>query len=88
MSLLDSCNLKKSLPILFVLAVFAQVDLASAFAWPLPLLSLLRLTPLTDDMSRGLCAGLGCTIDVLVAFQLLRIFARRALLPGRNPQHQ
>jgi hypothetical protein len=54
----------------------------------LPLLSLLRLTPLTDDMSRGLCAGLGCTIDVLVAFQLLRIFARRALLPGRNPQHQ
>jgi len=88
MSLLDSTNLKKSLPFLFVLAVFAQIDLASAFAWPLPLLSLLHLTPMTDDTSRGMCAGLGCCIDVLVAFQLLRIFARRALAQIQHPRHQ
>ncbi len=86
MFLLDSCNLKKSLPILLALLVVAQIDLASAAAWPLPLLAWLHLTPETSDICRGFCAGLGCTIDVLVVFQLLRIFARRALATGHEPR--
>ena len=46
MSLLDTCSLKKSLPLLLALLVIAQIDLASAAAWPVPLLSLLHLTRL------------------------------------------
>ncbi|MGA2558885.1 MAG: hypothetical protein ABSF17_04340 [Terracidiphilus sp.] len=86
MLLLDSHSLKKSLPVLLVLLVLAQIDLASAAAWPLPFLSLLHLTPAIDDTSRGICAGLGATIDVLVVFQLLRIFARRAITANRTQQ--
>jgi hypothetical protein len=79
MSQFDSCKLSKSLPLMLALLVVAQIDLASSFGWPPPLLSLLHLTPETDDACRGVCAGLGSTLDVLVAFQLLRIFARRSL---------
>jgi hypothetical protein len=76
---IDSCNLKKSLPLLMALLVIAQIDLASAAGWPQALLSLLRLTPAHDDLSRGVCAGLGTSIDVLVIFQLARIWAKRAI---------
>jgi hypothetical protein len=87
MSQLDSCKLSKSLPLLLALLVFAQIDLASAFAWPVPLLTLLHLTAQTNDACRGVCAGLGTSLDVLVGFQLLRIFARRALAvdPDAHP---
>jgi hypothetical protein len=81
MSLLDTCSLKKSLPVLFVLLVVAQVDLASAAGWPQTLLSLLHLTPAHDDLCRGMCAGIGISIYVLVLFQLARIFAKRAMQP-------
>ncbi len=59
MSPLDTCSLKKSLPILFALLIVAQIDLASAAGWPAALLSLLNLTPAPDDGCRGMCAGLG-----------------------------
>ena len=49
MFLLDSCKLSKSLPLLLALLLVAQIDLASAFAWPLPLLTLLHLRPETDE---------------------------------------
>jgi hypothetical protein len=79
MSPLDTCSLKKSLPLLFALLVVAQVDLASAAGWPQTLLSLLHLTAAHDDHCRGFCAGIGASIDVLVFFQLARIFAKRAM---------
>jgi hypothetical protein len=79
MSLLDSCSLKKSLPVLFALLVIAQVDLASAFGWPQSLLSLIHLTAAPNDQCRGFCAGAGASIDVLVLFQLARVFAKRAM---------
>jgi hypothetical protein len=79
MSLLDTCSLKKFLPLLFALFVVAQVDLASAAGWPQTLLSWLHLTPAPDDQSRGFCAGLGVVLDILVLFQLARIFAKRAM---------
>jgi hypothetical protein len=79
MSLLDTCSLKKSLPVLFALLVVAQVDLASAAGWPQTLLSLLHLTAAQDDHCRGVCAGLGTSIDFLVLFQLARLFAKRAM---------
>ncbi len=79
MFLLDFCSLKKSLPVLFALLVVAQIDLASAAGWPHPLLSLLYLTPAKDDLCRGMCAGIGTSIDVVALFQLARIFAKRAL---------
>ncbi len=84
---LDTCSLKKSLPILIALLVVAQIDLASAAGWPGALLSLLHLTAAPNDLCRGICAGIGSSIDVLVVFQLARIWARRALLPGRDPRH-
>jgi hypothetical protein len=86
MSQLDSCKLTKSLPFLLALLVVAQIDLASAFGWPLPLLSLLHLTPETDDACRGACVGLGCSLDLVVLFQLLRIGAKRALVPSHDPR--
>jgi len=83
----DTCSLKKSLPILIVLLVVAQIDLASAAGWPNALLSLLHLTPAPNDLCRGVCAGIGASIDVLAIFQLARIFAKRAMqLPGA-PEH-
>ena len=86
MSPLDTCSLKKSLPILIVLLVAAQIDLASAAGWPGALLSLLHLTPAPDDLCRGVCSGLGTSLDVIVIFQLARIWAKRALQPGRDPR--
>jgi hypothetical protein len=85
MSQLDPCKLTKSLPFLLALLVVAQIDLASAFGWPLPLLSLLHLTPETDGACRGVCAGIGCSVDTVVIFQLLRIWAKRALVPSHDP---
>jgi len=80
----DSCSWKKNLPILIALLVVAQIDLASSFGWPQALLSLLHLTAATDDLCRGVCAGLGVSLDVLVIFQLARIWAKRALQAGRE----
>jgi len=84
---IDSCSPKKSLPILFALLVVAQIDLASAAGWPGGLLSLLHLTPAPVGGCKGLCAGLGASLDVIVVFQLARIWARRALQPSDEAQH-
>ena len=81
MSPLDTCSLKKSLPLLFALLVVAQVDLASAAGWPQTLLSLLHLTAAHDDQCGSMCAGIGTSIDVIVLFQLARIFTKRAMQP-------
>lgn len=81
---IDSCNLKISLPLLFLLLLVAQIDLASAAGWPAALLSLLHLTPAPEDQLRGMCAGLGVTLDVLVIFQLARILVRRRLQSGSD----
>jgi hypothetical protein len=86
MSQLDSCKWTKSLPGLLALLVVAQIDLASAFGWPAPLLALLHLTPETDDACRGVGAGLGCSLDLVVVFQLIRIWAKRALESRRDPR--
>jgi hypothetical protein len=83
----DTCSLKISLPLLIALLVVAQIDLASAAGWPSALLSLLHLTPAPDDLCRGVCSGIGSSIDVLVVFQLARIWARRAMQGSRGPQH-
>lgn len=83
----DTCSLKKSLPVLIALLVVAQIDLASAAGWPGALLSLLHLTPAPDEHCRGICAGLGVTLDVVVLYQLVRIWARRALQPDGDAQH-
>jgi hypothetical protein len=77
--MLDCCNSKKSLPVLIALLVVAQIDLASAFGWPLSLLTLLHLTPAPDDLCRGLCSGIGTALDFAVVYLLLRRWARRAL---------
>ena len=87
MSALDTCSLKKSLPILIALLVVAQIDLASAAGWPNSLLSLLHLTAASDDLCRGVCSGIGASIDVLVIFQLARIWAKRAMQTGSGPRH-
>jgi hypothetical protein len=79
MSILDERNPAKTIPLLVLLLVFAQLDLASAAGWPLPLLSLLHLTPAPDDLVRGCCAGIGASIDILAVFTILRIVARRTL---------
>jgi hypothetical protein len=85
MSALDDCSLKKSVPVLIVLLVVAQIDLACAFAWPGALLALLHLTPAPDDLCRGVCAGIGASIDVLAIFQLARIWAKRAMRAEDDP---
>jgi hypothetical protein len=87
MFLIDSSSLKKSLPLLIGLLIVAQIDLASAAGWPQSLLSLVRLTAASDDLCRGVCAGLGASIDVLVIFQLVRIYAKRAM-QGGEPEHE
>jgi hypothetical protein len=83
----DSCSLKKNVPILMALLVIAQVDLACSFGWPQTFLSLVHLTPATNDLCRGACAGLGTSIDVLVVFQLVRTYAKRAMQPRSDPLH-
>ena len=83
----DSCTLKKNLPILIALLLVAQVDLACAFGWPQSLLSLLHLTAANNDLCSGVCAGLGASIDVLVIFQLVRMWAKRALQTSRGTLH-
>lgn len=84
---IDSCSLKKDVPILIVLLLVAQVDLASAFGWPQPLLSLLHLTAANNDLCSGVCAGLGTSIDVLVIFQLVRMWAKRAMRLANEAEH-
>lgn len=83
---IDSCNLKKSWPFLIALLLVAQIDLACSFGWPQSLLSLLHLTAASDDLCRGVCAGLGTSIDVLVVFQLVRIFAKHAIESHSDPE--
>ena len=79
MSLLETCSPKKSLPLFIALLVVAQIVLASAAGWPGALLSLLHLAPAPDDLCRGACAGIGTSLDVVVVFQLVRIWAKRHL---------
>ncbi len=83
---IDGCSVKKSTPVLIALLVIAQVDLASAFGWPQPVLSLLHLTSANNDLCSGVCAGLGASIDVLVIYQFARMWAKRALQAGRDSQ--
>ena len=83
----DDCSLKKTLPLLIALLVVAQIDLASAAGWPSALLSLLHLTPAPNDLCRGACAGIGTSIDVLVIFQLARMWAKRVMRSGDDAQH-
>jgi hypothetical protein len=82
----DSCSLKKNLPILIALLLVAQVDLASAFGWPPSLLSALHLTAANNDLCSGVCTGLGTSIDVLVIYQLARMWAKRALQGREEPE--
>ena len=84
---IDTFNLKKSLPFLIALLLVAQIDLTCAFGWPQTVLSLLHLTAAHDDLCRGVCAGLGTSIDVLVLFQLARICAKRAIEHDSDPEH-
>jgi len=73
------CGWKKSLPLMVLLLVIAQIDLVCAVGRPTILLSLLHLTPVTDDLSRGVCVGLGVSIDFLLAFQLARSLVKRSM---------
>ena len=84
MSMLDTCTLKKTLPLFIALLVVAQIDLASAAGWPNSLLSLLHLTAAPDDMCRGVCSGIGTSIDVVAIYQLARICAKRAMQPRHD----
>ena len=77
--MLECCNSKKILPVLALLFVIAQIDLAASAGWPVALLNLLHLTPLTEDTACGVAAGLGCSLDVLVLFLAARLWARHAL---------
>jgi hypothetical protein len=88
MFLIDISSLKKSLPLLIGLLIVAQIDLASAAGWPQSLLSLLHLTAANNDLCRGVCTGLGTSIDVLVIFQLVRIYAKRAMQGGGEPERE
>jgi hypothetical protein len=88
MFLIDSRSLKKSLPLLIGLLIVAQIDLASAAGWPQSLLSLLHLTAADNDLCRGVCTGIGISIDVLVIFQLVRIYAKRAMGGGGDAEHE
>ncbi len=88
MFLIDSRSLKKSLPLLIGLLIVAQIDLASAAGWPQSLLSLLHLTAANNDLCRGVCTGIGISIDVLVIFLLVRIFAKRAMQDGGEQEQE
>ena len=87
MCLFDCDKPKKSLPVLLVLLVVAQINLAYAFGWPPALLTWLHLTPAPSDSVRGMSAGLAASIDVLTLYQLTRIWAKRAMKAGCDPQH-
>ena len=78
---------KKSLPLLLVLLVVAQINLSYAFNWPPALLALLHLAPASSDSVRGMSAGLAASIDVLTLYQLARIWARHTMKAGRDPQN-
>jgi hypothetical protein len=88
MFLIDSSSLKKTSPFLIGLLIVAQIDLASAAGWPQSLLSLLHLTAANNDLCRGVCTGIGFSIDVLVIFQLVRIYAKRAMQGGGKAEHE
>jgi hypothetical protein len=88
MFLIDSSSLKKSLPLLIGLLIVAQIDLASAAGWPQSLLSLLHLTAANNDLCRGVCTGIGISIDVLVIFQLVRIYAKHAMRDRGDLEHE
>ncbi len=83
---IDGCNLRKSLPVLLGLLVVAQVDLASAFGWPQAVLSALHLTAAHNDLCSGVCAGIGASLDVLVLFQFVRMWAKSALRGGEETE--
>ncbi len=70
---------KKSLPLLLVLLVVAQINLAYAFGWPPALLALLHLTPAPSDAMRGMSAGMAAAIDTITLYQLVRIWAKSVL---------
>lgn len=80
----DERSPAKSVPLLIALLIFAQLDLASAFAWPQSLLALLHLTPAPDDLARGVCAGIGSSIDFMAIFMLLRVVVLRTFGPARQ----
>ena len=82
----DTCSLKFSLPLMIALLIVAQIDLASAFGWPGAVLSLLRLTPETNDVCRGVCAGIGTSLDVIAIYQLARMWAKSARGASRDAQ--
>lgn len=84
---IDDCGTKKSVPVWIALLLIAQLDLASAFGWPQPLLSLLHLTAANNDLCSGVCAGLGTSIDVLVLYQIARMWAKRALRAERETEN-
>jgi len=84
---IDTSSPKKSLPFLIALLLVAQVDLACYFGWPQTLLSLVHLAAATDDLCRGVCAGIGTSIDFLVVFQLARIYAKRAMQHHSDLEH-
>jgi len=86
MSSLDTCSLKKLLPILIFLLLVAQIDLASAAGWPSALLTLLHLTPAPDGYCRGMCAGLGTSLDIVVILRLARIWAKHAMGLAGGPR--
>lgn len=83
---IDSCSKKKSLPLLIALLVVAQVDLACSAGWPQSLLAALHLTAANNDLCSGVCAGLGVSLDVLVIYQLVRMWAKRALRTDRDAE--
>jgi len=78
------CSWKKSLPFLVALLLVAQLDLACAAGWPPALLSALHLTAAPDDLCRGVCSGIGVSLDVLVLFQLARILVKRTMQDERH----
>jgi hypothetical protein len=84
MPLFDDCSLKKTLLILVPFLIVAQIDLVAAAGWPSGILSLLHLTAATDDLCRGVCAGIGASLDVAAAFQLVRLVAKRAMQADRT----
>ena len=86
MCLFDCDKPQKSLPVLLVLLVVAQINLVYALDWPHTLLTWLHLTPAPNDAVRGMSAGFAASIDVLALYQLARIWARRALQPGNAAQ--
>jgi hypothetical protein len=46
------------------------------------------LTAANNDLCRGVCTGIGISIDFLVIFQLVRIYAKRAMGDGGEAEHE